>query len=78
MSDQCGPLSCLEVPHIIEFLTAHSYTGLQSSGKVTVRRAATTRLMGKRVAIVENIVGSGRTLRQRRYALAPTASHEAR
>ena len=28
----------LTIPHIIEFLTAHSYTGMQSSEKVTVRR----------------------------------------
>ncbi len=53
----------LNVPTNIEFIGASSYSKTQSTGTVTITQALTTKITGKDVLLVEDIVDSGTTIK---------------
>ena len=52
----------IECPMEIDFLDVSSYSGVNSTGKVTIKRDVTTNVTGRHVVFVEDIIDSGRTL----------------
>lgn len=51
----------LDLPTRLDFLQAHSYSGMESSGEVTLIKDVSTPLAGTDVLIVEDIVDTGLT-----------------
>lgn len=53
----------LKIPVHIEFITASSYSKMQSTGIVSIRENTFTTLQGKDVLIIEDIIDSGLTIK---------------
>jgi hypoxanthine phosphoribosyltransferase len=57
-------------PAVVDFMRVSSYgSGMTSSGRITVTKDLETDIRGKNVVIVEDIIDSGRTLREIRDML---------
>ena len=52
----------IECPMEIDFLDVSSYSGVNSTGKVTIKRDVTTNVIGRHVVFVEDIIDTGLTL----------------
>lgn len=52
----------IECPMEIDFLDVSSYSGVNSTGKVTIKRDVTTNVAGRHVVFVEDIIDTGLTL----------------
>ncbi|KAI0559426.1 Phosphoribosyl transferase [Gracilaria domingensis] len=57
----------MNIPHELEFIRASSYDGTESSGKVRINGLQNTKLYGRHVIVIEDIVDTGLTL-SRLYA----------
>lgn len=57
-------LRSITVPHELDFISASSYCGCESTGVVDVRATLRTDLTSRHVLIVEDIVDTGRTMRR--------------
>jgi hypoxanthine phosphoribosyltransferase len=51
----------ISVPVELDFVSAHSYEGDRSSGKVRLEKGPSLGLKGKKVLLVEDIIDTGRT-----------------
>ncbi|OGV38455.1 MAG: hypoxanthine phosphoribosyltransferase [Lentisphaerae bacterium GWF2_45_14] len=54
----------IKTPMQFEFVSAHSYQGKKSSGKVIINANIRTELRGRRILIVDEILDTGRTMSQ--------------
>ena len=52
----------IECPMEMDFLDVSSYSGVNSTGKVVIKRDVTTNLKGRHVLFVEDIIDTGLTL----------------
>ena len=51
----------ISVPVELDFVSAHSYEGDRSSGKIRLEKPPSLNLKGKNVVLVEDIIDTGRT-----------------
>ncbi|CAN8065651.1 unnamed protein product [Agarophyton chilense] len=54
----------MNIPHEVEFISASSYTGTESSGNVRINDKQVTKLYGRHVIVIEDIVDTGLTLKR--------------
>ena len=53
---------CLSLPHQIDFISLSSYSGMESSGRVTITKDIESLIEGRNVLVVEDIIDTGITL----------------
>jgi len=51
----------ISVPVELDFVSAHSYEGDRSSGKIRLEKPPSLNLKGKKVVLIEDIIDTGRT-----------------